>query len=223
MKEICSFTLIALFLANVASGGDLSISGQDLSWSPTTEPSPRLFIEINNDTGTGDLLLAWELTLEIVPDVNATGSVQFMSASKPPDYLFPDGSTGIGPPFSGPSDTIGPLGDGYFLGVIVPSDPSPGRNLVQVDFVASSDADGGFDILAVPDEHGSSSWYSSDFAPRAYLEIPFGGGPVNVGSVLIVSEPSSVVLLALGTIFLSFCRFGSRRRRGRRSQCIPKT
>ena len=195
MKGTCSLAFVAVFLSNVASGGDLSIVSQDLSWSPTTEPSPQLFIEINNDTGTEDLLLAWELMLEIVPDENATGTVEFMSAGEPLDYLFPSGSTGIAPEFIGPSDTIGPLGDAYFLGVIVPARPEPGRNLLQIDFVASPDAAGEFDIFVVADEQGSSSWYSSDFAPRVYLDMPFGGEPVNVGSVWVVSEPSSIVLL----------------------------
>ena len=223
MKGTCSLVVVAVFLSTVVSAGDLRIVGQNLSWSPTTQLSPQYLFGVENISGTDDPLSAWQLRIKIVPDENATGLVEFNSATEPPDYLLADRSIGIVVAFFGPPNTVGLMGDDdqFFFGVEVP--PS-GTNLLRVDFAASPDALGRFDIVVLPHQPGveeGTAWFylnldTFEVETRDFENIPFGGGPLTVGSVTVVPEPSTIVLLTLGTT--SFLCYGFWRRKRRRWQ-----
>jgi hypothetical protein len=157
-----------------------------------------MVIGIDNTTGISDVLYGWQLGLEIVPQSGATGSLRFKTAALPDAaYLLDGRSDGLTPAFSGPADTIKIIGDtdSLFSGVSVP--PS-GKNLLQLDFDALPGSFGLFYIKAVPDLFNGCNWFSGDFSARDYVNVPFSGGSVILGSVNVVPEPSLAVLLLSG-------------------------
>ena len=223
-----------LFLAALAVGmwctcaaaGDLSISFDDpaspsvhnIQWN-TTSASPVMVFGIDNITSTTDKLYGWQLGLEIVPESGATpGGLRFKTATLPTSYLLEGRSGGLTPSFSGPAATISVIGDtdGPYTGVLV---PSSGKNLLQVSFDALPGASGLYDIKAVPDLFNGSNWFSDvgGFAARDFVNVPFGGGAVELGTVNVSStpEPSTMALLASGLLVAgvpAFRRWVHRRR-----------
>ncbi|HEY4233762.1 MAG TPA: hypothetical protein VGM76_10065 [Lacipirellulaceae bacterium] len=194
--------LFVSLTANFAAAGQLSLSGQDLVWDPQQTASPEFVVGVANTAGTTDPLFAWQLGLEILPLPGATGSLQFNSADYPPNYLLDGRSDGLTPPFTGPASSITVISDSdsEFTGVIV---PTSGMALLQTDFVASPGTQGVFQIAVVPDEFQGANWFSSDFTARDFANVPFGGGPVVIGTVTVVPEPDMILLSMIGiTVFV---------------------
>ena len=76
---------------------------------------------------------------------------------------------------------------------------SPGANLLQMDFLASSNASGLFGIYAV-EGAGNTVWADSTYNTQYFTNVPEGASMVLIGQVdiAVVPEPSSFCLLALG-------------------------
>ena len=102
------------------------------------------------------------------------------------------------------------------LGAPVPG--SPGANLLQMDFLASSNASGVFGIFAV--EGAATGWTDSNANTQVFTNVPNGTGLVQIGEVQIpqigsVPEPSSIGLLGLAGATLVGWQCWSKRKRGR--------
>lgn len=165
----------------------LEISASDLLWS-SGSPSPNMTVELQNPNGDTDLLFAWTLGLELIPDSNATGIVEFATVSMSAEnYVFQDRSAGLTPTPSLPANGIELIGDtdSLFAGVNV----STAKTLLSVSFSRSGDALGRFFIRAVPDDFNGSSWTTSgnllDFETRAFDNVPFGNDPVSIATITI--------------------------------------
>ncbi|MEX2112999.1 MAG: hypothetical protein WD845_07420 [Pirellulales bacterium] len=201
--------VVALLLSTLCRNVDawqLTITGQHHIWN-SVDPSATHVVGIENPGASTDPLFAWSLGLEIVPDASATGTLEFASATVPNEYLLAGRSGGLIPPFAGPSTSIAPIGDSdaLFTGILV---PGTGKSLLASTFVASPDAQGLFRIFAVGDPFTGSNWFSSDFQnTRSFANAPFTGGPVEIGSITIVPEPSSLLLggqLIVATMLLAW-------------------
>jgi len=178
-----------------------SSSVHDIQWNPTTS-SPVMVFGIENDTSPPtEKLYGWQLGLEIVPETGATGTLRFKTATVPDSYVL-EGLTSGPPPLAAPAATIPVIGDAdlvQFTGILV---PSSGKNLLQVDFDVLPGTSGLFYIKAVPDQFNGCNWYSSDFNARDFVNVPFGGGAVSLGSVNVVPEPGTFVLLSAGGLIV---------------------
>ncbi len=198
-------------LAGTSQAWQLTLTGQHLVWNPAA-PSPTHVVGIENLESSTDPLFAWSLGLQIVPDPTATGTVQFASTTIPGDYLLAGRSGGLVPAFAGPATSISPMGDSddLFEGVVV---PETGKNLLATTFVASPDALGLFYIFAVPDPFAGANWFSDDFQnAQAFANVPFTGGPVLIGSINVVPEPSALLLIGQMSLALALFSWRCRRR-----------
>jgi len=204
---------VAVLLSGMtAYGGDLRIWGDDAQWSPSGGSAFDYVVSINNTSGTQDPLIGWQMRLEVQGRVGSSGRVWFESAAIPTDYVLEGHSAGLLPSFSGPADVIPMIGDSdpLLTGVVVPSQGAP---LMALRLDRSDDAMGVFDFVAFPGQFDGSSWFSSDVfsgVVRDFENVPFGGGPVAVGSVSIVAEvpePAGITLLLLGVAPFAFWRW----------------
>jgi hypothetical protein len=216
MKRCVAAVLLAVAFVSPARADSLTISGQNLSWGGSGV-SPTFTVGIENLTSPAtDQLFAWQLGLLIVPEASATGTLKFLTATLPSNYVLAGKTTtGLLPAFSGPSTSISPfIGDATSdpTGVVV---PASGDNLLAVTFTASSNAKGFFDIFAVPGVQ-ASTWFDQNFNQRDFANVPSTGGNVQIGTMDIgqasIPEPQSVVLLLSGLLTLVAYRLVRRRR-----------
>lgn len=194
MRQLISGACVALCLAGVASGGDIRVAGQDVDWSPSGQPSLHYVVAVENVTVPHDRLLGWQLSLKAVPATGSTGTLQFNSIGKPPNYVLGDGAMGITfPDFSPPSTTTGLVFDDVSPAVAV---AETGQNLVDLEVVSNS-ALGRFDIMMLPGEFDGSCWISEDVQLKEFYGAPLTGPPVRIGSITVlpVPEPASGVLI----------------------------
>jgi len=159
-----------------------------------------------------DFLTGWQLSLVILPEAGATGSVTFASpvgprADAPPNYLLDGVNAGIAAVNSGDALLAFDFNFPPTGGVEAPVDP--GSFLLLIELLASNDADGEFGIYAVPGPAGTE-W--TDAAPviqqvRAFENVPHGAAPVWIGSVLVrIPEPATFALLMFGLTAAFFSR-----------------
>ncbi len=177
--------------------------GTPLTMSAGTT-SGTMLVNIVSDNPPNDVMAAWNLQLEIVPNSGATGTLAFQDPAtgtppNPPNYIF--GSNGLGIASTNGGSTLN--ANDFFdpsigSGVSVPG--SPGANLLQMDFLASSTASGTFGIFAL-EGAANTLWNDSNINPQFFTNVPDGTGMVQIGEVVIaqsaVPEPSSLVLLGL--------------------------
>ena len=193
----------------------LAISGQNLpTWDPSSQPSPTFTVGIQNLSDT-DLLIAWQVELEIVP-VGAASGLSFASVSMPTsNYSLGSNSDGFVGTINNPTSLVA-FDTAYNEGPV--SVPASGDNLLSATFSAAPGAQGTFNIVAIPDALTGSYWYSSDvgetnFNQYAFSNVPFGTndppvviGVVSLGVAATVPEPQSAVLLASAVVvLLVFC------------------
>jgi hypothetical protein len=213
--------MVLLFMVVIAParGEFFTLSGEDLNWNPQTQPSPQFVVGIGNPNNATNALFAWSLGLEIQRGAGAVGSLEFASASLPPNYLLANRSDGLVPAFAGPSTSILAIGDtdSQFQGIQV---PVSGANLLATTFTATPGTRGEFQILVVPSVSpfvNGAYWFSSDFTkPLDFANVPFGGPAIAIGEVTVTSpipEPQAALLLIGGGLaLLVYHRVGSARR-----------
>ena len=220
-RFLVAFVVLSL-RAPIVIAGDLSLdlhelgspTVNDVPWN-TNNSSPTMVVGIDNTTSTTTPLVAWQLGLEIVPTGTGvhTGGLLFAGAEIPSSgYLLDGRSSGLSPALSGPTNTIGAIGDidSLYTGVIV---PSTGDSLLQLSFSALPRTSGDYEINVVPGPD-YACWFSDDFEPTGFLNAPFSGGPVTLGYVEVVPEPGTLALFGSGGMAMAM--LGLRRWRRRR-------
>jgi PEP-CTERM motif len=218
-KLILSFAFLALVAGNTRGALVLSTSnpaGTPLMMSAGTTSGPML-VNVVSDNPPNDVMAAWSFQLEIVPNSGAAGSLIFQDPAtgtppNPPNYIFGVNGLGISAINTGSamvaSDFFNPsVGSGQ----AVPG--AAGANLLQMDFLASSNASGSFGIFAV--EGAATSWTDSNANTQVFTNVPNGTALVQIGEVLIsqvqsVPEPSSFALLGVASAILVGCRCWSK-------------
>jgi hypothetical protein len=112
------------------------------------------------------------------------------------------------------------INDLSLFGAGVP--PAPGANLLEIDFLASADASGRFDVAVIPGE-AWSLWNPADFTSRDFVNVPFDGqdpvtiGSVTIGGTAVIPEPSSLAVMG-GLFGVAFGLRTLGRRRDRRDR-----
>jgi hypothetical protein len=191
--------------------------GTPLTMSAGTTSAPML-VSVVSDNPPSDVMSAWNFLLKILPDAGATGTLTFQDPAtgtppNPPNYIFGGNGLGIAATNGGSQLSVNDFFDpGIGPGAIVPG--SPGANLLQMDFLASSNASGLFGIYAL-EGLALTQWTDSNATTQFFTNVPDGTGMVRVGDVLIaqsIPEPSSLVLFGLAGAALAGWRWGYVRR-----------
>jgi hypothetical protein len=234
MKKFLLAVLLVATLTLSASAGDLTISGEDLTWSGSGA-SPTFTVSVQNPGGAvTDNVQGWSLGLWVAPESGATGTVSFnvppltgfpptASVPAPPNYLFASDSSGI--LLTEPTSPVQVLANDIATDSGVPV-PSTGANLLALSFTATAGATGVFDIFTLGDSVTGSYWVDPTGNTFAFGNVPFSandpatpGSPVLLGTVTIsqasIPEPMSLVLLASGLLGVLGYRHLQHRRQSR--------
>ncbi len=161
-----------------------------------------------------DNLAGWGVSLDIIALGGATGSVQYNSAAvAATNYVFgaPTAFFNIIIPAGNLSlnalDANIPVVGNPPIFVQIP--PSPGLNLLDLDFSASLDASGTFGIFARGGV-GNSEWTDPNFIAQPFANVGGFGQSDQIGEIFVVSvqvpEPGTLDLLGAGLLGLAFAR-----------------
>jgi hypothetical protein len=210
-KLILCFALLSLLAVDARAGIALSTSnppGTPLMMAPGTTSGPML-VDIVSNNPPNDVMNAWNFGLEIKGDAGSTGTLTFHDPAtgtppNPSNYVFDGNGLGIVVTNSGSTlnanDFFNPA-----IGPGVPVPGAPGANLLQIDFLASSNASGLFGIYAI-EGAGTTQWTDANLTTQFFTNVPNGTGMVRIGEVLIagsVPEPSTLTLMGLAGVVLA--------------------
>jgi hypothetical protein len=207
-KLLFSAALLGLLAGGARAGVVLSTGNPPstpLTMSAGTTSGPML-VDVASDNPPNDIMSAWNVRLEVSGDAGSTGTLIFQAPTtgtppNPPGYIFDGNGLGIVAVNSG--STL--IANDFFDPAVGPGAPvpgSPGASLLQVDFLASSNASGLFGVYAV-EGAANTQWTDANFTTQFFTNVPDGTGLVRIGEVLIaqsVPEPSSIGLLGLGAV-----------------------
>jgi hypothetical protein len=219
-KLILSLALLTLPAASTQAGvilGTSNPSGMPLIMSAGST-SGSMFVNVISDNPGQDVMSAWGIGLVIMPVGSASGTLTFQDPATPtpPDpinYIFGSDGFGISATNGGSTLSANDFYIGSGNGSVVPS-TSP-ANLLQMDFLATSNASGLFGIYAYeyslsPQGKAFTQWTDGNENTVLYENVPGGLGTVLIGEVLIsqsVPEPSSLVMLGLSTAAVAGSRW----------------
>ena len=152
-KFILTFACFAVFSGSSQAGLMLVTSsppGSPLVMSAGTTSGPML-VSVLSDNPPNDVMSAWNFNVTILPVSGATGTLTFQDPAtgtppNPGNYIF--GADGLGIAVTNGGSQLS--ANDFFcagLGVTVPG--TPGANLLQMDFQASSNAVGLFGIYSL--------------------------------------------------------------------------
>lgn len=226
-KFILTFALMCLLTNRLQAGvalGTTNPPGTPLTMSSGTT-SGLMYVNVLSDNPPNDVMAAWQVQIKIDPLAGAVGTLTFQDpatgqAPNPSNYIFGSNDVGITATNGGgtlsANDFYSNPTDPNSLGAIVPG--SPGANLLQMDFLASSNASGLFGIYA--DEGAANTqWTDATVTTRFFTNVPDGTGTVLIGEVQVtaggnqaVPEPSSLTLLWLGGATLGLWNWGRKRK-----------
>lgn len=173
---------------------------------PKGQLTTSVRLNLKNDEPAPVSLMVWFISLQVVADPTATGSLQFASVSQPSDY-FLDGATPFGAQLvigGPPPTTHASFSDAALLTQFgVEAAGNATVRLFDLNLSASPDAFGKFRIILFPFEGpqpSSSSWSigSDPGTPRPFSNSTFG--EQTLVAINFVPEPS---LVAMATGFLA--------------------
>jgi hypothetical protein len=189
------FAVLGLLAGGARAGVILDTSnppGTPLTMSAGAT-SGLMSVSVLSNNPPNDIMAGWQFDLVIVPNGGATGTLTFQSPATgtpadPPNYIFGSNGLGIVDTNNGTTLTANDLFAGAGSGATVPG--SPGANLLQMDFLASSGASGLFGIYAI-EGPGATSWIDSSFNTQFFTNVPNGSSMVLIGDVLVTPPSGS--------------------------------
>jgi len=209
-----------------SSRADLTLTTSNPPGTPLIMPAgttsgPMLVSVVVADAHSPNDMAAWQFTLEIAREAGATGTVTFqdpmttMTGAPPNDYIFGASFAGI---FATNTGNQLSANDFYteLTGGVVPGPTD--SNLLQMDFLASTDASGLFGIYVL--EGAANTVWTNGENPlenQYFSNVPDGTGSVLIGEVLIsqavsVPEPSTLVISGMAALLtIAHSRTKSRR------------
>ena len=199
--------------------------GTPLAMSAGTTSGPML-VGVVSDNPPNDIMAAWNFQLEIIPNFGVSGTLTFHdpasgTAPNPANYIF--GGNGLGIASTNGGSTLS--ANDFFNPSVGPGAPvpgAPGANLLQMDFLASSNASGLFGIYAV-EGSGNTQWTDSNSTTQFFTNVPDFTGLVEIGEVLVsssaVPEPSSFWMM-LWTFGVGGAALAGWKRRRRQARCV---
>jgi hypothetical protein len=198
---------VALSLGSAAARADaITLTTTNPPGSPLTmqanSQSATLTVRVVNMNAPVDAMTSWFMTLTIVPNSGATGTLTFATPTTstiasptphPSNYIFAQSFEGIVVTNSG-SQLRGDDEDNNLSGTAV---PQAGKTLLDLTFLASSTASGTFGIYALQGP-GSTNWSDQTFNTQFFQNVPATGGTgtVLIGQVFVVPEPACVLAVA---------------------------
>jgi hypothetical protein len=194
--------VLAWGYVSMASGASLSIYG---SPSPLEIASPTpnqanigsMLIGINNGDVPGDSMTGWQLRLAVT---GGTGNLLINGASLPSSNyvfegdVFPLSTTpSLGSLPGSPSSTLFATTATFSgNGVLVPATDS---YLLNISFSSGAIAPSGtFEIVALPGI-ANSVWTDENFTTREFDNLVGEVDPIVIGTITIVPEPGTAVLM----------------------------
>jgi hypothetical protein len=213
-KLILSFALLILLSGNANAGFTLSTSNPDgsplLMTSDTT--SDLMSVIVSSDNPFQDVMSAWNFQLEIVGNSSSTGTLTFNNPvtgtpPNPSNYVFGADGIGIfainGGTVLSANDFFNPINGAGVSGIV-------SANLLQMNFLASSDASGVFGIYA---DQGAATtqWTDGNFTTQFFSNVPDGTGMVLIGEVevspngiiQVIPAPPSIASFGIGFVILA--------------------
>jgi hypothetical protein len=160
---------------------------QPLVIAPGTTSAP-VHVSITNDVAVDPAehaLSGWQVTLAIVPDAGAVGSVEFSSVGQPNAGYVLETTSSFGLTVTHSASHLLAFDFNFPFSGGVPVPREPVAKLLELSFLASPDAQGSFGVVAV-DGPGQTEWTDSDYPVlnrRTFANVPDGGGTVRVGAV----------------------------------------
>ena len=179
---------------------DLSLGDSGtVAMGPAQVSTEKMIVQVINDTGAtpnaADFLTGFQLTIDIIPEPGAVGTVGFNSFEVPLNYVLDGVDNHSFTQIETPNDTLLVLDLNFPFagGIAVP--PDPGANLVQFDFISSADADGTFGVFVAP--RSGSEWTDATLPTQqaqSFVNLTSTDGPLRIGEVTVES------LLDLGDV-----------------------
>ena len=207
MKRLIASISILILTTGVARAS-FTLETSNEPGSPLTmaagSVSGPMEVTIVSNNPSADVMAAWNILLEIVPNNGTVGTVT--SRPRPPERRPT-------PPITSSHEWTGHLG--HELGkpaerndFFNPSvgtgttTPATGANLLQLNFSASATASGLFGVYAV-EGAAYTQWTDSQFNTQFFSNVPSGTSTVEIGQILVpaaVPEPSPLVLSVIGAL-----------------------
>ncbi len=225
MRIATSFAVcLALLGTGQQAGATLVLATDFPSGSPLmmNAGSPSTAMTVSTyDSTTGSLaadnLSGYQVSLQIVPQGGATGSLTFAtpttsgSATEPANYIFAAvNNAGLNVTNLGGSLFFFDFNDPYTGGVDVPD--GAGSNLVAMTFNASLGTSGLFDIVADREFTEWTDSASPTQMARFFTNVPSGTGTVVIGQVQVapIPEPSGAIAITVLLVIGGLCQFRRR-------------
>lgn len=192
------FVVGALSIIARSTSADLMIGvdgSTDIQFNPENA-APTITINIQNSSGSADLVVGWSLGLQVVPEAGAVGTLAIESATLPSsDYLFAGRSQGLSTSATFPTTSLMPIFDSDTQdGLVV----STFANLLSVT-LNTTDAVGKFKVVAFGNKFNGTNITKVDGQdfPTVPLDNLAFENSFELASITVVPEPSPFVFLVL--------------------------